>query len=383
MAKALKPRPAKKATDVQPVVVEEPVGRYINPLTDFGFKHIFGTKEFLLDFLNAVLDIEGGIVDLHYDNTERPGRSEDDRTTIFDLYCTLGNGERILIEMQHHRQKHFQDRTLYYASRLIQEQGEDKKGDTHWEFELNPVYSVNIVSFPLDVVVDVDVDTDTVTKKGKAKKRPVGKYASYVQLFDRDTLKVFYKKLTFVFLELPYFTKETHELTDYVDWWMYVLKNLAKLNDLPDALRNRIFERLFLKAEVAKLSKENRKKYDQSLKKLRDMNIILAQKNREIAESNILLAQKNREIAESSILLVQKNREIADISMVVTQRDRTIAERDIIIATLSNDKKALSKDYTMLSKDYTTLSKDHAAQAKKIAELERQLGLKSQEKLTN
>jgi len=59
MAKAIKPKPAKKATaartttDVQPVAVEEPVGRYINPLTDFGFKHIFGTKEFLIDFLNT------------------------------------------------------------------------------------------------------------------------------------------------------------------------------------------------------------------------------------------------------------------------------------------------------------------------------------------
>ena len=290
--------------------IEEPVGRYINPLTDFGFKHIFGNKEFLLDFLNAVLKVEGGIVDLQYDNTEKQGRSETDRTTIFDLYCTTGNGERILIEMQNHRQEYFKDRTLYYASRLIQEQGEDKKGEKEWEFELKPVYSVNIVNFQLDV------DTDAVKKKRKTK---TGKYVSYVKLVDEETHQVYYKKLTFVYLELPYFTKDVHELTNYIDWWMYVLKNMAKLNHMPDALRNQISERLFLKAEIAKLSKKDRKKYDQSLKKMRDMNVIIA------------------------------------------QRDRKITERDQKIA--------------ILSKDIAILSKENVTQAKEIARLKRQLGL--------
>jgi len=255
-----KPKFAKK-----PVIVKEPAGRYINPLTDFGFKHIFGTKEFLMDFLNAVLKIEGGIVDLQYDNTERPGRSEEDRTTIFDLYCTLVNGERILIEMQHHRHDNFVERTLYYAARLIQEQGEGKKGDEEWKFALKPVYSVNIVNFGLD------------------EDKKTGKYVTYAQITDVDTHKVVCDKLTFVFLELPYFTKEAHELTNYMDWWLFALKNMAKLDHLPDALRNRIFERLFLKAEIAKLSKKERKEYDQSLKKLSDMNLIVRDRDSKIA----------------------------------------------------------------------------------------------------
>ena len=305
MAKVTKSKATQKeqairlTTARKPVVVGEPVGRYINPLTDFGFKYIFGTKEFLMDFLNAVLDVEGGIVDLYYDNTERPGRSEDDRTTIFDLFCTLGNGERIIIEMQHHRQEFFQDRTLYYASRLIQEQGEDKKGDKQWGFELSPVYSVNIINFQLDA------DAGTVN-------HTVNKYASYVQLFDRDTLEVFYKKLTFLFLGLPYFTKEIHELTNYIDWWMYVLKNLVKLNHLPDALRNRIFEQLFLKAEIAKLSKKDRKEYDRSLKKMRDMNIIIADRDRKIAVLS-------KDITDRDV-------KIAVLSKDITDRDKRIAE---------------------------------------------------------
>ena len=48
----------------KPAPAEVPAGRYIDLRTDFGFKHIFGDKEFLMNFLNAVLKIEGGIVDL-------------------------------------------------------------------------------------------------------------------------------------------------------------------------------------------------------------------------------------------------------------------------------------------------------------------------------
>ena len=290
-------------TEKKTAAVHEHVGKYINPLTDFGFKYIFGTKEFLIDFLNAVLKIEGGIVDLQYDNTERKGRSDKDRTTIFDLYCTLGSGERIIIEMQHHRHNNFTERTLYYASRLIQEQGEDKKGDEDWEFDLKPVYSVNIVDFP--------IDTD--------KKKRKSKYISYGHIIDKDTHEIICDKLIFVFLELPYFTKSEHELTDNIDFWMYILKNLSELNHLPDALRNRIFERLFLKAEIAKLSKKDRKEYDQSIKNMSDMNFILVQKDRKIE---------------------------------------------------------------VLSKDIEALSKDNAALSKRIAELERKLDLNGATKKT-
>jgi len=283
---------------------KEPVSRYINPLTDFGFKRIFGNKEFLLDFLNAVLKIEGGIVDLRYDNTERPGRSETDRTTIFDLYCTLGNGERVIIEMQYHRHENFVERTLFYATRMIQEQGEDKKGDEDWGFDLKPVYSVNIVNFILD-------DDKKACPDNGGKRKKTGKYVTYARITDEDTHKVVCDKLTFVFLELPYFTKEEHELTDYIDWWMYVLKNMAKLNNLPDVLRNRIFERLFLKAEIVKLSKKDRDEYDQSLKKMSDMNIILADRDRKIALLSKTIEANANTIAANANTIAEQLEEIA------------------------------------------------------------------------
>ena len=330
MAKVTTPQPAEKppikrrSSRQRTAIAKEPVGRYIDILTDFGFKHIFGTKEFLIDFLNAVLTFEGGIVDLHYDNTVHSGRTKDDRTAFFDLYCTLGTGELIMLEMQYKRQEFFKDRTLYYASRLIQEQGEDKKGDTTWGFELIPVYSVNIVNFTLSPSVDTDI----------SKTSPFDKYVSYVQLFDRDTLEVFYDKLTFVFLELPYFTKGIDELSTPVDWWMYVLKNMVNLDHLPEALQNKVFEGLFLKAEIAKLSKAERKEYDRSLKKLRDMNVIIADRDRKIAALSRDIADRDSRIAERDRWIAESNRRIAESDRRVAERDSRIAERDSRIAEL-------------------------------------------------
>ena len=289
--------------------------RYINPLTDFGFKLIFGNKEYLIDFLNALLKIESGIVDLHYDNTERPGRSEDDRTTRFDLCCTLGTGERVLIEMQHYHHENFIDRTLYYASRTIQEQGEDKKGDREWEFELEPVFSVNIVDFKLDK---------------RKKNRTPGKYITYGHLIDADTGDIISNKINFVYVELPYFVKEEHELPDYIDWWTYVIKNLVTLKHLPDAIRNRIFESLFHQAEIAKMSKEDRKEYDQSLKKLRNMNVAIAERDRKIVERDRRIAERDRRIAD-------KDRRIAERDRKIVERDKGIAERDREIDVLSKE----------------------------------------------
>ena len=242
--------------------------KYINPLTDFGFKYIFGAKESLIDFLNAVLDIEGGIVNLTYENPERIPHSEEERKAQFDLHCTTGTGERVIIEMQNHYQKFFKDRTVYYATFPIQEQA--PKGQ-EWDYELTPVYSVNIVDFRMD------------DEKRKRSGKPDEKYVSYVQLIDRETQKVFYEKLTFVYLELPRFDKAESELQTGVEQWMFVLKNLPELKEIPETLHNEVFGQLFQMAEIAKLPAKLRRDYYRSLKYYRDMNNIIAYRDEQIA----------------------------------------------------------------------------------------------------
>ena len=50
------------------------MGKFINPFTDFGFKHIFGRemdKDILIEFLNDLLEGEYTIMDLRMQKTEQ------------------------------------------------------------------------------------------------------------------------------------------------------------------------------------------------------------------------------------------------------------------------------------------------------------------------
>lgn len=79
------------------------MGRFIDPLTDFGFKRIFGSepnKELLIAFLNELFKGRKVIKDLVYNPQENGGPAKHYRKTIFDLSCTGTNGETFIVEMQ-------------------------------------------------------------------------------------------------------------------------------------------------------------------------------------------------------------------------------------------------------------------------------------------
>ena len=79
--------------------------KYINPLTDFGFKKLFGeevNKDLLVDFLNELLPEPHKIKELTYQQNEHLPILEQDRKAIFDLYCENEKGEKLLI---HHHEK--------------------------------------------------------------------------------------------------------------------------------------------------------------------------------------------------------------------------------------------------------------------------------------
>ena len=143
--------------------------RYINPLTDFGFKRIFGTepnKALLIDFLNVVLPKKHRISELSYRNSENVGNSVLDRKAIFDLYCQSNSGERFIVEIQKAKQNFFKDRSVYYSTFPIQEQA--IKGD-FWNYHLSPVYTVGI----LDFIFDDHKDDETLLHRSE--ERRVGK----------------------------------------------------------------------------------------------------------------------------------------------------------------------------------------------------------------
>lgn len=268
--------------------------KYINPFTDYGFKRLFGeepSKELLLDFLNELLKREQGTISaLTYLKSDRLGSSEDDRKAVFDLYCENEKGEKFIVELQKTKQKFFKDRTIYYSTFPIREQAQ--RG-SDWNFELNAVYTVAI----LDFVFDDD----------KAEK---DKYRYDVKLTDIETCKVFYDKLTFIYLEMPKFSKPVKSLESRFDKWMYVIRNLNKLDRIPDELREGIFLKLFELAEIAKFSPEEVKAYEDSLKSYRDLKNSLDTAREEGREEGI-------EIVFNVLNLLKQGKKADEISRQV------------------------------------------------------------------
>ena len=228
--------------------------RYISLLTDFGFKRIFGTapnKELLICFLNSLFDGKQVIKDVKYLNNEHLGDVYVARKAIFDVYCEGENGETFIVEMQNAYQEFFKDRSLFYFTFPIREQA--VKG-SDWDFQLNHVYTVALLNFDMK---DEAFDADAM--------------CHYVKLCDTTTHKVFYEKLDFIFVEISKFQKSEDELETFYDKWLYVLKNLSVLTNRPKALRDKVFDRLFEEAEIARFTPRELREYEDSCKAYRDL----------------------------------------------------------------------------------------------------------------
>jgi predicted transposase/invertase (TIGR01784 family) len=145
----------------------------------------------------------------------------------------------------HIRQTYFKDRSLYYTTFPLQAQAQRGK---EWDYMLNAVYFVGILNFEF------------------ADKPELNRYRRQACLIDLETHEIFYDKLTFIYLEVPRFNKTEEELETLFDKWMYVLRYLDKLQERPAALVERIFDRLFREAEIAKLDPKEMEEYQKSLK---------------------------------------------------------------------------------------------------------------------
>ncbi len=229
--------------------------KFINPYTDYGFKKIFGeeaSKHFLIDFLNSLLPAHHQIKHLTFKNNEQLGLSDFDRKAIYDIYCENEHGEKFIIELQKAKQNYFKERTVYYATFPITEQAE--KGN--WNYALKAVYCIGILDFTFD-------NHEPPEKKQQ--------YIHEVKLKNQNN-DVFYDKLTFIYLEMPNFVLQEHELQTQQDKWLFFIKNLEDIQHIPNIFQNDdIFQQAFEKARIAGFDRVELDQYENSLKVYRDL----------------------------------------------------------------------------------------------------------------
>ena len=208
-------------------------------------------KELLICFLNSLFNGRQVVKDVSYLNPEYVGDVYTDRKAIFDVYCEGENGEKFIVEMQNAYQAYFKDRSLFYSTFPIREQA--PKGND-WDFKLNHIYTVALLNFNMK---EEAFDKEEIRH--------------HVQLCDTATHKIFYDKLEFIYVEIAKFNKTLEELETLYDKWLYALKNLYKLTQRPKELCDKVFDRLFEEAEIAKFTPQEIREYEASKMAYRDI----------------------------------------------------------------------------------------------------------------
>ena len=118
----------------------------LNPKIDFVFKKIFGSEEHpdvLISFLNAVLKQKNKIVEVEIKNSDIEKAYIEDKFSRLDVKAKTNNKEIINIEIQLKNEYNMIQRSLYYWSKLYEDQlNEDDRYD-----KLSRTICINILDF--------------------------------------------------------------------------------------------------------------------------------------------------------------------------------------------------------------------------------------------
>ena len=149
------------------------------------------------------------------------------------------------------------------------------------ELRLKPVCVVGILNFAMEHEYGPDAE--------RWREKLIHRY----RLREDETGEIMNSKLEFLYLEVGAFRKEIIGSSPATDKWMYVLKKLSRLEERPQALRERVFERLFEAAKIAAYTKEERNQYENDMMTENDYrNTIDYARDEGMAEGKAEVARK-------------------------------------------------------------------------------------------
>lgn len=217
---------------------------FMNVLTDFAFKRLFGTEErktLLIRFLNILFKKDGmTVTDVIYHDKEILPHDEDGKVIKYDVYCTSPKSrEHFIVEMQQIYHVFFENRAVFYTARGISDQL--KRGA---RYDLSPVYSIFIIDFNLP------------------NKQP--KPFHDVRLMDFDTHEVFSDKMRMVFISLTEAKKMWEECVTEYDKIVYLIKNMHYMDKESNAYKSGEYSEFFDAADMTSLVAEEMVAYSAS-----------------------------------------------------------------------------------------------------------------------
>lgn len=228
------------------LTMSEKTNRYINPLTDFGFKHFFASelnKVILLKFLNAVFDEKKQIADVVFLPVEKDNKG--DKGLQSELLCKDKEEKQFKVTIRRIDEELFRSSSGKLRDSLHQEM---ESGTEAPAAAVKEQYMICLADFSSGDAEDLYYREITMTKVVDMKKSPAA-------------------RMGFIFLEIPEFHKPSKDLSSALDKWFYLLKHLRYLDEAPQHFQDENFAQVFQAAEVSALTPEQREAYDAELKK--------------------------------------------------------------------------------------------------------------------
>lgn len=243
---------------------------YINLQSDFGFKYVFGSeknKSALMTFLNVLFAGRLTVTDVIFHDKEILPSEQEGKRIVYDVYCTfpstrsksdffpesqtmdskgqLETDYHFILEMQNIYTPPFEERIVYYSSKIISEQG--KAG---WNYELSPVFTIGIIDFNFSHLTP--------------------KLVRDIMLVDRESGEPLTDKIHIYFCSLKEVPEKWENCRTDLSQVLFIIKNMDNMDNTSIAYREGRYRDIFNAARSNTLNPEEIVAYSQSLEKLRD-----------------------------------------------------------------------------------------------------------------
>ena len=294
--------------DMENNAKSEVVQRYVDILTNAGFKAVFGdvaNKDAVMMIINEFLPENRKVEHIDYLPTNYQGPVLSlNKEHQYDFMCRDSSGALFIVEMQCYTEKGWFQRCVSYASRAYDRQSRRGK-----DYEIDPVYLIGLMGVPINHP-DKDFWKD--------------RYVSEYTFREKTTGDLLAETIFIIFAELEGFDKTLEECVTAQDRMLFVLKNLGKLKDRPKWLQDEIYECIFRACEISAFTEEKRIEYETEMNDEKRLNGMMRAKLEEGIEQGL---EKGREEGRSEGLQQGRSEERTD--MVLKMYSKGMSAEDI------------------------------------------------------
>ena len=235
---------------------ENVVQRYVDILTNSGFKALFGdadNKEVVMSILNVLLPEHRRIETIDYMPTEHQGplldRSKEFR---YDFMCKDASGVVFIVELQKYWDEDWFKRCVSYASRAYDRQ--NRRGGS---YNVPPVYLIGLMNIEIPH-----------PDKEFWKDRFISEYT----FREKESHDLLGETIVIIFAELANFVKPLEDCVSERDKMLYLLKNIGRMMDQPAWLQHEVYTRIFKACEIAGFTEDKLINYEQEMYDERRLN---------------------------------------------------------------------------------------------------------------